>query len=130
MATDGKADKCTYCRPRVAKGFPPACVQTCISGARIFGDFDDPQGEVAAYVQKGAVGLDVVGGSLGPNTRYFGKKRDLTLLIENCTPKGADLARPSRRAVLAALAKPALKNVGANRLLGFIAAILHRRSPV
>lgn len=129
MVTDGKADKCTYCRPRVAKGFSPACVQTCISGARIFGDIDDPQGEVAAYVQKGAVGLDVVGGTLGPNTRYFGKKRDLTLLMENCRPKGADLAQPSRRAVLAALAKAALKKVGANRLLGMIAAILHPSSP-
>ena len=38
VSSDGKADKCTYCVPRVEAGLSPACVQTCITNARIFGD--------------------------------------------------------------------------------------------
>lgn len=34
----GSADKCDFCVRLVSKGLEPACVETCIGGARIFGD--------------------------------------------------------------------------------------------
>ena len=34
----GKADKCTFCSHRIEAGLLPACVETCVGGARIFGD--------------------------------------------------------------------------------------------
>ena len=40
------ADKCTFCTHRVDAGLLPACVETCVGGARIFGDLNDPQGEL------------------------------------------------------------------------------------
>jgi Fe-S-cluster-containing dehydrogenase component len=43
----GTANKCTWCYHRVRKGKLPACVNACPTGARKFGDLNDPTSEVA-----------------------------------------------------------------------------------
>lgn len=43
----GKADKCTFCSHRLEAGLLPACVETCVGGARIFGDINNPQSEIS-----------------------------------------------------------------------------------
>lgn len=49
------ADKCTFCSQRVDQGLLPACVETCIGGARQFGDLNDPSDRVARQIKTEAV---------------------------------------------------------------------------
>lgn len=42
----GVAEKCNGCYTRVDRGELPACVATCVGGARLFGDFNDPDSAV------------------------------------------------------------------------------------
>ncbi|MGV8892004.1 MAG: sulfate reduction electron transfer complex DsrMKJOP subunit DsrO [Burkholderiaceae bacterium] len=51
----GKADKCTFCAHRVDAGLLPACVETCVGGARIFGDLNDPKSTVRQLVDQNKI---------------------------------------------------------------------------
>lgn len=48
-----KVDKCDFCLSRVEKGLDPACVESCSSKARLFGDMNAPKGEFAEYLKNG-----------------------------------------------------------------------------
>ena len=69
----GKADKCNACLQRVQQGEAPACVATCVGGARLFGDLNDPNSEasIALREAKSVKRLPAVGKDTGPNIHYI-----------------------------------------------------------
>ena len=50
VADGGWVDKCTFCEHRVGDGLMPACVETCPTGARVFGDLDDADDPINAAI--------------------------------------------------------------------------------
>ncbi len=50
--TKNAITKCTFCQHRVDNGVTPACVNICPPGARIFGDLNDPDSEVAKLAKE------------------------------------------------------------------------------
>lgn len=118
---EGIVDKCTFCMPRVEKGLPPACVQTCITDARIFGLIDDK--DIAEYVKKGAKRLESKGVKIGPNVYYYGQPKDLELLDKTSTPQEL-LASSGRRRMFAQMVKPSMKQAKNIGLIGLAGTLL------
>jgi tetrathionate reductase subunit B len=46
------ADKCTLCYHRITKGLQPACMETCPTHARIYGDLNDTEGELYQFLKE------------------------------------------------------------------------------
>ncbi|WP_174509262.1 tetrathionate reductase subunit TtrB [Klebsiella oxytoca] len=44
------ADKCTFCAHRLEAGLLPACVESCVGGARIIGDLKDPDSTISTLL--------------------------------------------------------------------------------
>jgi tetrathionate reductase subunit B len=66
------ADKCDFCIHRVSQGLVPSCVNTCVGGARIFGDLGDPDSDISKVVASNRI--SVLRGEMGtfPNVYYIG----------------------------------------------------------
>ena len=71
-------DKCTFCFHRVMQGLVPACVQTCIGRARIFGDINDPSSEVSYLVSTQSTQVLRPEEGTKPHVFYIGADRNHT----------------------------------------------------
>lgn len=69
----GKVYKCDFCSARRAaeKDAKPVCVSTCVASARIFGDLDDPNSEVAKLLATHNTEQLASEFGTGPNVYYI-----------------------------------------------------------
>ncbi|MFQ5763583.1 MAG: sulfate reduction electron transfer complex DsrMKJOP subunit DsrO [Rhodospirillales bacterium] len=67
----GAADKCDFCLHRVKQGLVPACVNTCVADARIFGDLNDPESEISKLIASNPVTVLRQGMGTEPNVFYI-----------------------------------------------------------
>lgn len=68
------ADKCTFCAHRLEVGLLPACVESCVGGARIIGDMRDPESTISKMLLEFKDQLKVLKPSEGtaPHVFYLG----------------------------------------------------------
>lgn len=67
----GTVDKCTFCRHRIDAGEEPACVVTCPTKARVFGDANDPDSEVSRLLARNRVEMRKEEAGTQPNVYYL-----------------------------------------------------------
>lgn len=91
----GVVEKCILCRHRTVEGMEPYCVVSCPTGARVYGDLDDPQSEISQLIAQGYRRLKNNSGEwladgeegTSPNIYYIG---DYNVVgIKNHKPKDA-----------------------------------------
>ena len=68
----GKADKCTFCAHRIDAGLLPACVESCVGGARIFGDLNAAGSQVRQLVDQNRVKVLMPEMGSQPQVFYLG----------------------------------------------------------
>ena len=62
-------EKCRFCWYEGEPGNPPACVGTCISGARVFGDLDDPESDISREIAR--TNAQPIAGDLTESKIYY-----------------------------------------------------------
>ncbi len=65
----GVMEKCTFCLHRTRNGRLPACLEACPTGARVFGDLNDPNSEVRYILENKRV--FVLKEELGLKPQFF-----------------------------------------------------------
>jgi len=65
------ADKCDFCIHRVEHGLVPACVNTCVGGARLFGNLADPESEISQAIARNRVSVLHPEMGTQPNVYYI-----------------------------------------------------------
>ena len=65
------ADKCTFCEHRLEAGLLPACVESCVGGARVIGDLNDPDSEIQRRMQAHKEQLQVLKPGMQTEPRVF-----------------------------------------------------------
>ncbi|MCG6366592.1 sulfate reduction electron transfer complex DsrMKJOP subunit DsrO [Vibrio fluvialis] len=78
------ADKCTFCAHRLEQGLLPACVETCVGGARIIGDLNDATSQIRQLMAQHQGELKVLKpeANTQPHVFYLGMDERFTSHIQ------------------------------------------------
>ncbi|NYT60986.1 4Fe-4S dicluster domain-containing protein [Alcaligenaceae bacterium] len=68
------ADKCTFCEHRLEVGLLPACVESCVGGARVIGDLNDPESTISQLIKENSDDIKVLKPDMAtaPHVFYIG----------------------------------------------------------
>lgn len=68
------ADKCTFCEHRLEAGLLPACVESCVGGARVIGDMNDASSAISIVLKNNEKDVKVLkpGMKTSPHVFYIG----------------------------------------------------------
>ena len=72
------ADKCTFCEHRLDDGLLPACVESCVGGARVIGDIYEPESAISKIIQENTESLRVLKPEAGTIPMVYYKGLDQT----------------------------------------------------
>ena len=91
----GVVGKCTYCAHRTENGLMPACVSTCVTSARLFGDLNDPDSDIAKAIAA-LGGADVLYPDMGqePTLCYFDLEKAEAAERLSAVHKGGNVLKP------------------------------------
>jgi tetrathionate reductase subunit B len=89
-----RADKCDFCQQRLKRGEEPACVATCPTGVRTFGDLNDPQSEISRMVrEEKLVRINAPHVDTRPNIYYRKGTRQLDWAVTPTLPGRVNMDR-------------------------------------
>ena len=93
----GEGGKCTFCHHRTTHGLLPACVGTCITRARYFGDLNDPESDIAKKIA--ASDTDVLHADLGldPSLHYIGLSEISEMPVVSAIHRGGNVVKTVAR---------------------------------
>jgi len=130
-ADQKKVDKCDFCADRLAEGQEPACVATCITSCRHFGDLEDPKSDVSRHMA-GSRRLESEEAQLGPNVRYLAGDREWKLIHERYAPPAPRLSTSAW--ILRKLARPlillAIAGAFTGQAIAFFAQLRKGEHPI
>ena len=91
----GDVHKCTFCHHRSSNGLLPACVGTCVTKARVFGDLNDPDSDVSKLLAE-AGGGEVLLADMGmeSSVRYVDLEETMALKRVSAVHKGGNVLTP------------------------------------
>ena len=91
----GDVHTCTFCHHRSSNGLLPACVGTCVTKARVFGDLNDPDSDVSKLLAE-AGGGEVLLADMGmePSVRYVDLEETMALKRVSAVHKGGNVLTP------------------------------------
>lgn len=65
------ADKCTFCTHRLEAGLLPACVESCVGGARNIGDLNNPNSEINRLLKENKDDVKVLKPEMNTSPHVF-----------------------------------------------------------
>jgi tetrathionate reductase subunit B len=88
------ADKCDFCKHRLRRGEEPACVVTCPTKTRVFGDLNDPASEVSRLLKdQKLVRVTAPHVNTRPNIYYHQSTRLLDWAVTPTLPGNVHMSR-------------------------------------